>query len=561
MADAAAAKDRGNAALAAKDYDAAIAAYTEAIALDPTQHTYFSNRSAANLSKGDAAAAQADAEQCISLAPTWPKGYGRKGSALHAQKKWIEAEKAYSEGLAVAPTDAALKSGLGDVHKAKSAEQSRQNAAANPMAKAFGPDLIPRLAQHPRLSKKLGDEGFMAKLRLLQSNPQAMMASMFGDPDMQEVLSFALGIDIMSPGNGAGAFDDDEASSSAAPSKMDVEEPEEDLNAPAAALKAAKAAADVCKLAGNAHYAAKRFPEALASYDEAFRLHPDIVYKNNALAVYFEQKDYEKCILEGRAAISAGREARAPFDVLAKIYVRIGKARAKQNDLEGALQEYRTAQVENYTKDTERLIKNLELDAKKKRAADYVDLDKALEAKERGNDCFRVGDFPGAVKEYEEAIKRDPKSAPYNNNLAAALSKVGSFEAAKRACEKALELDPKYVKALAKKGDIEFLQKEYHKALDSYRTGLTLEPDNTLCKDGLRKTQVAINSSQGGDKERAAHAMADPEIQAILSDPMVRQAITDLSGADAQAGQAVMQDVVMRAKIEKLIAAGVLQTK
>lgn len=33
----------------------------------------------------------------------------------------------------------------------------------------------------------------------------------------------------------------------------------------------------------------------------------------------------------------------------------------------------------------------------------------------------------------------------------------------------ALQLDAKYVKAWAKKGDIEFFMKEYHKALDSYK--------------------------------------------------------------------------------------------
>lgn len=32
-----------------------------------------------------------------------------------------------------------------------------------------------------------------------------------------------------------------------------------------------------------------------------------------------------------------------------------------------------------------------------------------------------------------------------------------------------MELDNKYVKAWAKKGDIEFFMKEYHKALDSYK--------------------------------------------------------------------------------------------
>lgn len=36
-----------------------------------------------------------------------------------------------------------------------------------------------------------------------------------------------------------------------------------------------------------------------------------------------------------------------------------------------------------------------------------------------------------------------------------------------------------------------------------------------------------LQSSGKADSERAAHAMADPEIQAILSDPMVRQVLND----------------------------------
>mmetsp|Transcript_5906 Transcript_5906/g.14172 ORF Transcript_5906/g.14172 Transcript_5906/m.14172 type:complete len:179 (-) Transcript_5906:72-608(-) len=132
------------------------------------------------------------------------------------------------------------------------------------------------------------------------------------------------------------------------------------------------------------------------------------------------------------------------------------------------------------------------------------------------------------------------------------------------ACEKALDLDPKYVKAIARKGDIEFLRKEYHKALETYQKGLTIEPDNKACKDGLQKTMRMVNSSTGSgevDKERAAHGMADPEIQAILRDPVVNQVIQDLSGGDQAAGQRAMADPVMSAKIQKLIAAGVLQTR
>jgi len=58
--------------------------------------------------------------------------------------------------------------------------------------------------------------------------------------------------------------------------------------------------------------------------------------------------------------------------------------------------------------------------------------------------------------------------------------------------EKSLELDRNYVKAWAKKGDIEFFMKEYHKSMDSYKAGLQLEPDNSLCKQGLQKTAMKV---------------------------------------------------------------------
>ena len=176
-----AAKAEGNKALQAKNYDEAVKKYTEAIAFDATQHTYFSNRAAAYMQLKDYERALQDAESCIKLNPTWAKGYSRKGAALHAMKKYDQADAAYHEGLAVAPGDASLKQGVVDVNKAKGAQQSQQN---NPMAQAFGPNLIAKIAQDPNLRHKLGDEQFMMKLKLLQSNPQQMMSTMFQDPDM-----------------------------------------------------------------------------------------------------------------------------------------------------------------------------------------------------------------------------------------------------------------------------------------------------------------------------------------------------------------------------------------
>jgi len=99
--------------------------------------------------------------------------------------------------------------------------------------------------------------------------------------------------------------------------------------------------------------------------------------------------------------------------------------------------------------------------------------------------------------------------------------------------------------------------------MDSYRSGLQIEPENSLCLQGLQKTVSKVNSSEGIDKERSAHAMADPEIQAILRDPSINQVLTDMQDPNnaRHAQTAIEKDPDIRRKIEKLIAAGVLSVK
>jgi stress-induced-phosphoprotein 1 len=53
--------------------------------------------------------------------------------------------------------------------------------------------------------------------------------------------------------------------------------------------------------------------------------------------------------------------------------------------------------------------------------------------------------------------------------------------------------------------------------------------------------------------------MADPEIQSILQDPMIQQILKDFN-ENPTAAQQAMANPAVRAKIEKLIASGVVQT-
>jgi len=91
-------KERGNQALNAEKFDEAVAAYTEAIALDGQNHVLYSNRSAAFAKAGKFQEALEDAEKTIQLNPTWPKGYSRKGAAAAGLHDYMKAFEAYNEG-------------------------------------------------------------------------------------------------------------------------------------------------------------------------------------------------------------------------------------------------------------------------------------------------------------------------------------------------------------------------------------------------------------------------------------------------------------------------------
>lgn len=68
---------QSNSACQNGDYSTAVALYTEALQLDPSNHILYSNRSAARLKQGLFAQALQDAIAARDLCPTWPKAYYR----------------------------------------------------------------------------------------------------------------------------------------------------------------------------------------------------------------------------------------------------------------------------------------------------------------------------------------------------------------------------------------------------------------------------------------------------------------------------------------------------
>ncbi|BAF09477.1 hsp70-Hsp90 organizing protein [Oryza sativa Japonica Group] len=578
MADEA--KAKGNAAFSAGRYEEAARHFTDAIALAPGNHVLYSNRSAALASVHRYSEALADAEKTVELKPDWAKGYSRLGAAHLGLGDAASAVAAYEKGLALDPTNEGLKAGLADAKKAAAAPPRRPPpSGVDGIGQMFqGPELWTKIASDPTTRAYLEQPDFMQMLRDVQRNPSSLNMYL-SDPRMMQVLGLMLNIKIQRP----------EASESSQPSSSPPSQPQEQPEAKAREVepepepepmevtdeekerKERKSSAQKEKEAGNAAYKKKDFETAIQHYTKAMELDDeDISYLTNRAAVYIEMGKYDECIKDCDKAVERGRELRADFKMISRALTRKGTALAKlaktSKDYDIAIETFQKALTEHRNPDTLKKLNEAERAKKELEQQEYYDPKLADEEREKGNQLFKEQKYPDAVKHYTEAIRRNPKDPKVYSNRAACYTKLGAMPEGLKDAEKCIELDPTFSKGYTRKGAIQFFMKEYDKAMETYQAGLKHDPNNPELLDGVKRCIEQINKANRGDltqeeiQERQNKAMQDPEIQNILTDPIMRQVLVDLQ-ENPRASQEHLKNPGVMQKIQKLVSAGIVQMR
>lgn len=537
-------KKKGNDCMAAKDFDGAIECYTLGLKLEPTNHILLSNRSAAYLSVHKCDEALSDAEKCIEVNPQFVKGYGRKGAALFESKQLDESISAYKKGLEIAPGDAALQRGLEDAMKAQKDEDSTNRQYAQQMNQM----LIDTIYRDPELADLREDKEFMKKLTN-QGNPMEL----YSDPRFMRVFQKALGT------MGANA---DFAGMDSSPKRSEpVKKPEPAKKPePEVMVSDTRKKSNALREEGNEFYKKKDFPHALDKYFESLTIDPtNLASHNNIAAVYLEQNLLDECIAECEKVIELCKTVQNSFEDKAKAYMRIGNAEMKRNQYDNALIAYNNSKVEFKIKGIDDKIKFAEKAKTQSEKEAYYDPALAAEAKERGNQYFKDGLFGDAIKEYDEAIKRDPKNPAYLNNRGTAFHKLGVYGSALKDVNKAIEMDNKYLKAYYRKGLIEISVKKYHLAYKTFSHAMTIDANDEAICEGMKQCMMAINDLRLHpltDTQRDSN-MSDPEIQAIMGDPLM-QSILQESTKNPRALQKHLENPAVAERIQMLVAAGIV---
>lgn len=417
-----------------------------------------------------------DADKTIEIKPDWPKGYGRKGAALHGKGDLLGANDAYEAGLKHDANNAQLKSGLASVEKAMQ-QEAGNGFGGDPtggLGKMFNdPNLLQKIANNPKTSAYLSDPTFMAKLQQLQQNPQ-MSPDMFSDPRMIQVLGVMMGVDMEMRDSDPRSdpdvkmADEVEVPKPAPTQKAPEPAPEpEELDEEALEKKKAKEEADKEKALGTENYKKRNFDEAIKHYTKAWETFKDITYLNNLGAAYFEKGDFDKCIESCNQAIEEGRSIYADFKIMAKSYARIGTAYERKGDFDKAIENYNKSLTEHRTPDVLNKLRAAEKTKTEAAKTAYIDPAKADEAREDGNKKFKESDFPGAVAAYSEMVKRAPEDPRGYSNRAAAFIKLFEFPSALDDCDMAIKKDPAFIRAYIRKAQAYFGMRKYSDCVDA----------------------------------------------------------------------------------------------
>lgn len=275
------------------------------------------------------------------------------------------------------------------------------------------------------------------------------------------------------------------------------------------------------------------------------------------IAVYYEQNEIEKCIETCEKAIEIGRENKADYALIAKAFARIGNAYYKNKDHKNALKYYNSSLSEHRNPDVLKKKQQVEKELKEQEMLAYINPEEAEKEKNLGNEAYKKGDFPLAMRHYNEAIKRNPKDPKLYRNRAACYTKLLEFQLALKDCEDAIKIDPTFVKAYIQKGTILNVLKEPAKAMSAFSKAIELEPDCQEAIDGYRQASIQTNNDPEEVRKRA---MQDPEVQQILGDPAMRLILEQMQ-TDPKAAQDHLKNPAIRTKIQKLIESGLIQIR
>jgi len=151
--------------------------------------------------------------------------------------------------------------------------------------------------------------------------------------------------------------------------------------------------------------------------------------------------------------------------------------------------------------------------------------EKAAYAKDQGNAGFTSGKTMEAILWFSFAILLDPSNFIFYSNRSAAWINAKNYSNALADANKCIHLNPNWARGYSRKGAACFFLKQYDEALNAYKQGLAIEPNNEILMKGMQDVKVKEEAAVANENaEQCIAKRKDPEAvqfldKAVLLDP------------------------------------------
>ncbi len=222
---------------------------------------------------------------------------------------------------------------------------------------------------------------------------------------------------------------------------------------------------------GNLISEAGKYEKAIACYDTALRLNPNLAntYFKRGLAKR-KLSDYEGAIEDYNNAIKLNPE-------YATAYYNRGNAKRKLSDHEGAIEDYNNVIKLN---------------------PEYV-----MAYNNRGNAKDALGAFEGAIEDHDTAIRLDPEHTAAYNNRGRAKKALGDTKSAITDYDMAIRLDPENASAYNNRGNGKKALGDYNGAIEDYNMAIKLNPEYALAYNNRGRAKKALGQQEAAEADFA----------------------------------------------------------
>ena len=124
---------------------------------------------------------------------------------------------------------------------------------------------------------------------------------------------------------------------------------------------------------------------------------------------------------------------------------------------------------------------------------------KLADAKQQGNDAFKVGKYQVAVEKYQEALEIDSENIVCSKlycNQGLALHKLKNYSDAVKAFDNALEIDEQYTKAYSKRALAYIELEQYQDAIADCEKACDMNPGDRDLRQALEHAKLELKKSK-----------------------------------------------------------------